>query len=202
MYTLPINSSNIAFFREKCYNLTEYCDWRAYIMLHIYTGNGKGKTTAAVGLAVRAAGADKSVTFIQFLKNGTSSEIEQLKKLGITVACAESCNKFTSAMNAEELAALTEEHNALLRRAGKLIHDGKADMLILDEFIGAYNMELLDTVLAEKLIADALAAGCELVLTGRDAPQTLCSTADYITEMLPHKHPYDRGIPARKGIEF
>ncbi|MBO7395599.1 MAG: cob(I)yrinic acid a,c-diamide adenosyltransferase [Ruminococcus sp.] len=171
-------------------------------MLHIYTGNGKGKTTAAVGLAVRATGAGKSVTFIQFLKNGTSSEIELLKKLGIEVSCTECCNKFTSAMNEEELDELIAEHNALLRQAGRLINNGKTDMLVLDEFIGAYNKELLDTVIAEKLIADALSTDCELVLTGRDAPQTLCLLADYITEMLPHKHPYEKGIPARKGIEF
>ena len=171
-------------------------------MLHIYTGNGKGKTTAAVGLAVRAAGAGKRVNFIQFLKNGTSSEIAQLKKLGIEVACTECCNKFTYAMNEEELGDLREEHDALLRQAEESVCAGKADMLVLDEFIGAYTKGLLDTVLADRLISDALSADCELVLTGRDAPQELCDLADYITEMLPHKHPYDRGIPARKGIEF
>ena len=105
-------------------------------------------------------------------------------------------------MNEEELDELIAGHNALLRQAGRIINNGKTDMLVLDEFIGAYNKELHDTVIAEKLISDALSTDCELVLTGRDAPQTLCLLADYITEMLPHKHPYDRGIPARKGIEF
>ena len=171
-------------------------------MIHIYTGDGKGKTTAAVGLAVRASGAGKRVCFVQFLKNGTSSEIEQLRKLGINVMCAESCNKFTYAMNEDELNDLIEDHDSLIREAGRLISKKQLDLLVLDEFIGAYNKELFDTINAEKLIALASAEGCEVVMTGRNAPESLCGFADYITEMKAVRHPYEKGIPARLGIEY
>ena len=171
-------------------------------MLHIYTGNGKGKTTAAVGLAVRAAGAGMRVCFVQFLKNGTSSEIAMLEKLGVTVMYTEGCQKFTFQMNEEELADLTEEHKSLVREAGRLVISDKIDMLVLDEFIAAYNKELLDQIIAERLISDAMSHNCEIVLTGRNAPEKLCSLADYITVMQPEKHPYNKGIGARKGIEY
>lgn len=171
-------------------------------MIHIYTGNGKGKTTAACGLAVRASGAGKKVCFIQFLKNGTSSEIEQVKKLGIEVMYTASCNKFTSAMNEEELSILRAEHNTLLKHAENLIISNNTDLLVLDEFMAAYNGELLDTIKAEKLIVKAAESRCELVLTGRNAPEKLCCYADYITEMKAVKHPYEKGIHARHGIEY
>ena len=171
-------------------------------MLHIYTGNGKGKTTAAVGLAVRANGAGKKVYFFQFLKNGTSSEISELKKLGIETACTPDCDKFTSAMSAAELKTVTAQHNELLSRAKEAILSGKADLIVLDESIGAYNKRLLDTDKASELIELPASSECELVLTGREAPQELCTLADYVTEMLAHKHPYNKGIKARKGIEY
>ena len=171
-------------------------------MIHIYTGNGKGKTTAAAGLAVRASGAGLKVCFVQFLKNGTSSEIVQLRKLGITVMCAESCCKFTRSMNPEELACLVAEHDRMLNDAGELVRSEKADMLVLDEFMASYNGKLFDTETALELICSASAAGCEVVLTGRNAPENLLALADYVTVLEPRKHPFTRDIKARKGIEY
>ncbi len=171
-------------------------------MLHIYTGNGKGKTTAAVGLTVRASGAGKKICFMQFLKNGTSSEISQLKKLGIDVICAERCSKFTYAMTPAELESLTAEHNSMIEYARKLVLNDNIGLLVLDEFIGAYTKKLLDTGAAGALLEIAAKSGCEVVLTGRNAPDELLAIADYITEMKPLRHPYDKGIPAREGIEY
>lgn len=171
-------------------------------MIHIYTGNGKGKSTAAAGLAVRAAGAGMRVCFIQLLKNGTSSEIAMLKKLGIMVRCAESCNKFTFAMTDEERSELTEEHNSLLSDAERLLRSKTVDLLVLDEFMAAYNGELLDRDLAEMVVKAAAEAERELVLTGRNVPEKFVEMADYVTVMEAKKHPYEKGVTARKGIEY
>ena len=170
-------------------------------MLHIYTGNGKGKTTAAVGLAVRAAGSGLKVYFLQLMKNGSSSEIMMLRKLGINVRAAQSCCKFTFLMNEAERAAAAAEHNAILSEAAELIRTGSADLIVLDEFFCALSEELLDRELAERVVLGDT-ADTELVLTGRGDCSPFTEKADYITEMMPVKHPYDKGIAARKGIEF
>jgi len=170
-------------------------------MLHIYCGNGKGKTTAAVGLAVRAAGSCMKTAFIQFLKNGTSSEAASLRSLGITVRAAESCTKFTFQMNEEELRRLGEEHDSLLDEAERLVEDG-VKLLVLDEFIGAYGKPLLSREKAVSLLDKAEKSGCEVVLTGRDPAPELTDRADYITEMRAVRHPYEKGIAARPGIEY
>ena len=170
-------------------------------MLQIYCGKGKGKTTAAVGLAVRAAGAGLKTAFFQFLKDGTSSEISILRTLdNVTVHCCEECRTFVSRLSDEEISSVTEKHNANLRLAYEMISCGKADILILDEFIGAYNKKLLDTELALRLIA--LKDSCEIVLTGREPDEKLLAAADYISEIAPVRHPFDKGISARKGIEY
>jgi len=91
-------------------------------MIHIYSGNGKGKTTAAIGLAVRAAGAGKRVLFCQFLKNGSSSEISVLKELkNVTVRYCVECGKFTFSMNDEEKMIVKSAHNKLLNEIRELI---------------------------------------------------------------------------------
>ncbi len=170
-------------------------------MLHIYYGNGKGKTTAAVGLAVRAAGSGMKTAFIQFLKYGTSSEITSRRSLGIRVSSAVSCTKFTFQMNEEELRQLKEEHNALIDEAAALVGEG-LQLLVLDEFIGAYGKLLLDRDKAAELLDKAERAGCEIVLTGRDPAPELTERADYLTEMCAVRHPYEKGIAARIGIEY
>ncbi len=200
MYTLPINPSNIAFLPEKCYNLTENCDWRNRFMLHIYTGSGKGKTTAAVGLAVRAAGAGLRVCFFQLMKDGSSSEIAMLERLGVKVAAARSCCKFSFEMSEAERAAAKAEHDAMLTRAAELLRSGGADLIVLDEFFCALSEGLVSSGPAGSLVAGGYDA--ELVLTGRGACAPYTDAADYVTEMVPHKHPYDKGVQARKGIEY
>ncbi len=170
-------------------------------MLQIYTGNGKGKTTAAIGLAVRAYGAGLRVAVFQFLKNGSSSEISVLRKLsGMTVEACECCNKFVFKMNDEEKAAARTRHDEELSYAIELIRSGKVDILIMDELIGAFNMKLVDEEKA--LLLTELAKNCEIVLTGRDPDERFLKAADYISEIAPVRHPYEQGITARKGIEY
>ena len=171
-------------------------------MLHIYYGNGKGKTTAAVGLAVRAAGAGMKVGFFQFLKNGSSSEIAVLKNIdNIKVFCCEKCNKFTFSMNEREIDEITQQHNEMLKKAAELLEKGDINLLVLDEFLDAYNKKLIDMEFADYFIDNIVNKG-EVVTTGRTPTEKLRETADYLTEMTALKHPYNMGISARKGIEY
>ena len=147
-------------------------------MLHIYYGNGKGKTTAAVGLTVRAVGSGMKVAFFQFLKNGSSSEISILEKNEVTLC-----------------------HNEMLRKAAELLRSNSVQLVVLDEFIDAYNKKLIDTELADDFINNDLSNG-EIVMTGRNPSDKLKKRADYLTEMNAVKHPFDNGITARKGIEY
>ncbi|MDD7515652.1 cob(I)yrinic acid a,c-diamide adenosyltransferase [Ruminococcus flavefaciens] len=171
-------------------------------MLHIYYGNGKGKTTAAVGLTVRAIGSGMKTAFFQFLKNGSSSEISVLKSLeNNTVICCEECKKFTFAMNDIEKNEVTIRHTKMLRQAADMLISEQVQLVVLDEFIDAYNKKLIDTELADKFINEIASKG-EVVLTGRNPSDKLKKYADYLTEMSAVKHPFDNGITARKGIEF
>ena len=171
-------------------------------MLHIYYGNGKGKTTAAVGLTVRAIGSGMKTAFFQFLKNGSSSEISVLKSLeNNTVICCEECKKFTFAMNDIEKNEVTIRHTKMLRQAADMLISEQVQLVVLDECIDAYNKKLIDTVLADKFINEIASKG-EVVLTGRKPSDKLKKYANYLTEMSAVKHPFDNGITARKGIEF
>ena len=167
--------------------------------IHIYCGDGKGKTTAAVGLAVRACGAGKQVVFTQFFKDGSSSEVSSLQALpGIQTIHAQTVKGFYHAMNEQQRQQARQDYTALFRQvaAGK-----DADLLILDEIVSACNRG----VVPETLVTDFLRskpAELEVVLTGRNPSPALMELADYITEMRKLRHPYDQGVPARKGIEF
>lgn len=169
-------------------------------LIHLYCGDGKGKTSAAVGLAVRASGAGQQVVFTQFFKDGSSSEIESLKRLpGIRTIHANTVKGFYHAMSPEQREQAREDYTALFRQVTDAARD--ADLLILDEIVSACNRG----VVPETLVTDFLRCKpqqLEVVLTGRDPSPGLTELADYITEMRKLRHPFDRGIPARKGIEF
>ena len=168
-------------------------------LIHLYCGDGKGKTTAAVGLAVRASGAGKRVIFTQFFKDGSSSEVEALKTLPcIRTIHAQTVKGFYRSMTPQQREQAREDYTALFRQvaAGK-----DADLLILDEIVSACNRG----VVPETLVTDFLRskpAELEVVLTGRNPSPALMELADYITEMRKLRHPYDRGVAARRGIEF
>ena len=171
-------------------------------LIHIYCGDGKGKTTAALGLALRAAGAGKRVHIVQLLKGNPTSELCSLALLpNITVDRPEKGFGFTFNMTDEQKAELTDIHNRLLANAFDKMNRGDVDMLIIDEFFAACNKNLLDRKLAERLVFEKEFA-CELILTGRDPDRKFIDVADYVSEIKCVKHPYEKGISARKGIEY
>lgn len=167
--------------------------------IHLYCGDGKGKTTAALGLCLRAVGAGMRVCLIQFLKDGSSSEINVLQKLsGVSVLPCPPVNQFTFQMSAEEKAACCEQQTAAFLKAAEAAK--RAELLILDEALGA----IATGTLREQALMDFLIHkphSLEVVLTGRDPSEQLVALADYVTEMKNCKHPYDKGVGARKGIE-
>lgn len=171
-------------------------------LIHLYFGDGKGKTTAAMGLAVRSAGNGNRVLVVQFLKARPSGEVTILEGLpGITLLRGKGLTKFSWEMTEEEKAQTRQRHGVLLNTAISHVRAEGCALLVLDEALGACHTALLDEetllhFLREK--PDEL----EVVLTGRDPSGEMLELADYATEMKKIKHPYDLGTAARKGVEF
>ena len=171
-------------------------------MIHIYTGEGKGKTTAALGLALRAAGAGQKVIFLQFLKGRQTSELAALALIpNIKVIRNDKAYPFFKFMTPEQKASITQEHNQMLREAIELVEAGECDLLVLDEAMAAYQHHTVDKSMIHRFF-DEPYENLELVLTGRNAREYFIEKADYVTEMLKKKHPYDVGYNAREGIEY
>lgn len=171
-------------------------------LIHIYCGEGKGKTTAALGLALRASGSGMKVHIVQLLKGGFTSELISVSKIpDITIARCDRNYGFTSKMSEENKRLITECHNGLLANAEKLMKNGSIDMLILDEFNAAYEYGLLDKTLADRIVFEKNKE-TELILTGRRPQAKFIAAADYVSEIKAVKHPLEKGIKARKGIEF
>lgn len=170
--------------------------------LHLYFGDGKGKTTAAMGLAVRAAGQGRKVLIGQFLKTNTTGEFDSLRKLeNVVLALGEPVAGLTMGMSDAE----REEEKARQRRNFERIcarvEEEKPDVIVLDEFLVAEHLGYLDSERAAAFV-EAWLENAEVVLTGRWASEALMARADYVTEMVKRKHPYDAGVMARRGIEF
>lgn len=171
-------------------------------LIHVYCGDGKGKTTCALGLALRAAGAKMNVVIIQFLKGSDTSELLSLKNIPeIKVLRNAEDYGFVSNMTPAQLENIKQMHNDNLNIALRLIETEKCDLLILDELTYVYDMKLIDTEKIDSLIKNK-PENLELVITGRNPNSVFIDNADYITEMKALKHPFDKGIHARKGIEF
>lgn len=170
-------------------------------LVHLYCGDGKGKTTAAVGLAVRHSGRGGKVVFAQFLKDGTSGECRVLAKLGVTVLAANPVGKFSFRMTEEEKAETAAALGRTFDAATGFAVRERATLLVLDEVCAAVNCGFLP----EKTLTEFLESrpdSLEVVLTGRDPSENLQVYADYITEMKKRRHPFDEGVAAREGIEF
>lgn len=171
-------------------------------LMHLYYGNGKGKTTAALGLALRASGHRQAVVIVQFLKSQTSGELRQLATLPeVLVLRGSGSSKFAFAMNEEEKAQTRQVHDDNLRTAWDLVSQGACDLLILDEALDAYQLGLLDEDLFKKVIFER-PEHLELVITGHKPTAWVSQAADYVTEIVKHKHPYDGGVAGREGIEY
>lgn len=170
-------------------------------LIHIYCGDGKGKTTAAVGLVVRCAGRGNKVLLVQFLKSRDSGELYSLAKLpDIEVMRGKESKKFTFQMNEEEKHALLIEHNKMFEQVLAKIKNGGYSLLILDEVIGALNAKVFEMPKLIEFLRHK-PENLEVVLTGRNPAPELVEIADYVSEMRKVKHPMDKGIMAREGIE-
>lgn len=170
-------------------------------LVHVYYGDGKGKTTAAFGLAFRCAGRGKRVVIAQFLKSGESGEVTAAERFPeITLVRGSSVRKFTFQMNDAEKAQTARDCAALFQKAVSLARSADARMLVLDEVIDACHSFLP----AEELTGflDSRPEGLEVVITGHALPEELAARADYISHVVKEKHPYDRGVLARPDIEF
>jgi cob(I)alamin adenosyltransferase len=169
----------------------------------VYYGAGKGKTSAALGLALRASGSGKRTAIVQFLKDIASGELVQLGLLpNVTVLRGKDPSRmFAFNMDDEARAATRRIHDENLSRALNLARDGGCDVLVLDEALDALELGLLDSDMFSELLRDK-PAPLELVITGHRPIDWVIELADYVTEMVKHKHPYDCGVSGRRGIEF
>ena len=167
-------------------------------MVHIYHGDGKGKTTAAMGLALRMAGRGKRVVVAQFLKGEDSGERLALAQLpGVELLPLPDCLPFTFQLTQQQREEEQQRYASMLGRLSKLA--AQADLMVLDEVCDAVDCGLVELEDVLKLLD-----GCsgEVVLTGRQGQSELLSRADYVTRMGKEKHPFDRGVEARKGVEW
>ena len=170
-------------------------------LIHIYTGDGKGKTTACIGLAVRCAGHDNHVLLVQFLKGRPTGELKSLALIpNIEIWRGKETKKFTFQMTAEEKSQVLKDHMALFQKVKEKCLAGEVELLILDEVLGSINAGVFDK---EELL-DFLKhkpKNLEVVLSGRNPAPKLVEMADYVSEICKRKHPFEKGIPARTGIE-
>lgn len=181
-------------------------------LVQVYTGDGKGKTTAALGLALRAVGHGLRVCFVQFLKSGVRSGertaaprlAPELEFRGFAAPRWGDAGKAPPGTPWWELPPSEDDRRQAqqgLEFAAQALVAGAYDVVVLDEVFQAlrYGLISLHDVMG---LLTARPAGVELVLTGRGAPQEVIAAADLVTEMRPVKHPFEQGVPARRGIEY
>lgn len=166
-------------------------------LVHIYTGDGKGKTTAAFGLAVRCASYGKKVVVYQFLKSTPSGELCACEKIGIKVIRSAVTDKFWFAMTDEEKQQTKDRAKESLLH----IYDEPCCLLILDEVLCLADLGIISVQELIDIVKNK-PNSTELVLTGRGMPDEITDLADYISEIKCVKHPYEKNIDAREGIEF
>ena len=170
-------------------------------LIHVYCGDGKGKTTASLGLILRCAGRGGKILFAQFLKGRPTGELEALKALPqVTVLRGKAILKFTFQMTDAEKHATCEAQTALLQEVRDFCEMHHPDLAVCDELVGACALGLVP----EEQVLDFLKdkpTHTEVVLTGRDPSPALLDLADYVSEIKKIKHPFDRGLAARIGIE-
>ena len=170
--------------------------------LHLYTGNGKGKTTAAMGLALRMLGHDEKVLITQFMKDGKSGEITALSAFPKAIIVEGARMKgFIWRMGEEQLARARQDIKDSLAQLEEEIRAHEPRLIVLDELAVALSTRLMAEEDAWHLIETALAYG-DTVVTGRYAGEKLKEKADYVSNIEAEKHPFEEGQPAKKGIEF
>ncbi len=185
-------------------------------LVHVLTGDGNGKTTSAIGIAVRAASRGMKVAFVQFLKGGLSSELPALEKLGVTVV---SRTKHCGRQKEHEAQLREKGHvtfcrdcfaingmdrllvSAAFEKAKRMCTGGEYGLVVLDEIFWAMKEGLVGEADVLALIR-ARAQGCELVLTGRGATRAIEEASDYVTYVKKERHPFDKGVISRCGVDY
>ena len=192
-------------------------------MIHLYSGEGRGKTSIAVGTAVRMAGAGGKILFAQFMKGCESSEIEVLKSIPRVEICRVSEQyPFYNQMSEEQKQRITRQHNNILMHITNEIESvGKTDgegmgfvqqeesvttampklLVVLDEITYPINWNLIDRTMLSRLLSN-LPESVELIMTGRDLSEEMIAVSDYWSEISMKRHPYETGVLARKGVEY
>ncbi len=171
--------------------------------LHVYTGEGKGKTTAAMGLALRSLGHDNRVLVAQFMKNGISGELKALERFeNAHILTAPPMKKFVFRMSESEKEEAKREQSEFAARLLSEITSFKPQLCVFDEVNVALKYGMLEEERAKQLILTALEFA-EVACTGRDAPRWLTDMADYVSRIQAEKHPFTtEGLTARKGVEW
>lgn len=171
-------------------------------LIHIYCGDGKGKTTAAVGAAIRAAGRGKRVFFVRFLKTDDSGEVASLHQLpGVTLLPCKRSFGFSWEMSEDQKKEASRFYGEMFHHAWNTAAEEAYDMLVMDEIIGACGLGFIDEAAVCRALEEKPAC-LEIIMTGRSPSPRLEELADYMTEMVMKKHPYTCGIGAREGIEY
>ncbi len=171
-------------------------------MLHIYYGNGKGKTTAAVGSVIRAAGRGFRVLFVQFLKSENSGERMILSKLeNVTVMPCPETIPFTFEMTEKQRAQISKIICDVFDVAARTALTKKYDMLVLDEILCAIDENMLSKGDVYSFLSNA-PRNIEIICTGRNAPKSFLKLSDYVSHIVKEKHPFDKGVESRIGIEY
>lgn len=171
--------------------------------IQIYTGDGKGKSTAAMGLALRALGGGMTVYVVQFLKSWQTGELKASKCFGenFKIFRFDKVKGFTWNLSQNELDELKKEIKKAYNFVEDILRVRPCDILILDEIMGTLRNGFLTEEEVLKLM-DLKPDNMELILTGRNVPEKILKRADLVTEMKNIKHYYEKGINAREGIEF
>ena len=185
-------------------------------LVHVLTGDGNGKTTSAIGIAVRAASRGMKVAFIQFLKSGLSSELPSLEKLGVTVV---SRTKHCPRQKEHEAMLLEKGHilfcrdcfvingmdrllvSAAFEKAKRMCTSGEYGLVVLDEIFWAMKERLVSEADVLALVKSR-AQNCEIILTGRGATRAIEEASDYVAHVSKGKHPFDNGVISRCGVDY
>lgn len=179
--------------------------FKAFFMIYIFYGRGKGKTSAALGAAMRAAGQGWSVLVVQFMKDvhASSGEVNALGKMSppVEVIRADLPYSIFHPPSRQDLDHLKEKTRELFVEAASRIRKGSYQMVVLDELGVALTLGWIESGPVRSLLEN-LPAGCELIITGRNVPKWLLDKGDLVTQMRKIRHPFDRGVKAKKGVEF
>jgi len=171
-------------------------------MVHVYTGDGKGKTTAALGLALRALGWGAKVCDVQFLKGYPEiGEAKIVENFPGRFVLKQFIRDTSRSIDEVEVLERVRAANEAMGYAEKIVGGGEFDVVILDEINNALHYGLIDEARVLRVI-ESKPVHVELILTGRGAPSRIIDVADYVTEMVLVKHPFQKGIKARKGIDY